>query len=68
MWEKDDDFSRARDTAKSLQVVNDCSERGVALIKKLNKKLTKDEEQLQFLLPVVADHCQLLPMPNKKTG
>jgi hypothetical protein len=67
IWEQDDDFTRARDTAKSLQVVNDCAERGLALIKELNKKLTKDEGQLQFLLQVVADHRQLFPMPNKKT-
>jgi len=30
-----------------------------------NKTLTKDEEDLQFLLQVIADHCQLYSTANK---
>ena len=38
------------------RVVNDQAERGVALIEEFSGHLTKDEEQLQFLLQVVQEH------------
>ncbi|KAG0725682.1 hypothetical protein GWK47_038130 [Chionoecetes opilio] len=46
-------------------VVNDHAERGVALIQEFNGSLTKDEEQLQFLLQVVADHRKAFPDPRE---
>lgn len=41
---------------KNLPCVNDCPERGVALIQNYNETITKDEEQKQFLLQVVEKH------------
>ncbi|KAG0726857.1 Tigger transposable element-derived protein 7 [Chionoecetes opilio] len=41
---------------RGLRVVNDTAERGVALIQSFNLRLTKDEEQRQFLLQVVEAH------------
>jgi len=40
----------------ALLVTNDNAERGVALVQELNKLITHEEEQFQFLLQVVADH------------
>jgi hypothetical protein len=48
-----------------LAVVNDRAERGVALIQEFNKKLTKNEAQLQFLLQVVSDHRKQFPSCTK---
>ena len=45
-WEDDHSFKTALAHVKTLQVVNDIAERGVALIKQFNKTLTKDEDQL----------------------
>lgn len=50
---------------KRLSVVNDVAERGVALIEEYNKCLTKNEEQLQYLLQVVKNHRQKYPNCNK---
>ena len=44
-----------------LLVTNDNAERGVALMQELNKHITRDEEQFQFLLRVVADHRRRYP-------
>jgi len=46
--------------------VNDWAERGVALIQHFNRTLTKDEDQLQFLLQVVSDHRRRLPDCTKR--
>jgi hypothetical protein len=61
LWGEDESFIAASKIVKSLAVVNDRAERGVALIKNFNKKLTRGEDQLQFLLQVVADHRRLFP-------
>ena len=39
-----------------MVVVNDCEERGIALIKEFNKTTTKDEAQKQYLFRIVAQH------------
>jgi hypothetical protein len=49
-----------------LAVVNDIAERGVALIQDLNKKLTKDEAQLQFHLRV-SEHQQQCLLSDEQT-
>ena len=64
-WESEDGYSVAKRRLATLKVVNDTAERGVALIQEFNKTLTKDEEDLQFLLQVVADHRQLYPTTKK---
>ena len=39
-----------------MKVVNDCSERGIALIQTFNTSITKNEEQFQYLLRLVQLH------------
>jgi len=46
-------------------VVNDCAERGVALIQSYNNALTKNEDEKQYLLQLVSDHRKKYPKPNK---
>jgi len=65
MWEEQESYAVAKRRLATLKVVNDTTERGVALIQEYNKTLTKDERDLQFLLQVVADHRQLYPVANK---
>ncbi|KAG0727626.1 hypothetical protein GWK47_034264 [Chionoecetes opilio] len=60
-WQMDEGFQRSSQIVRNLAVVNDHAERGVALIQEFNGSLTKDEEQLQFLLQVVADHRKAFP-------
>ena len=45
-----------KERVKNMTVVNDCEERGIALIKDFNNTITKDETQKQYLLHVVAHH------------
>ena len=65
IWELQESYSLARRRLETLKVVNDIAERAVALIQEYNKSLTKDEEDLQFLLQVIADHRQLYSTANK---
>jgi hypothetical protein len=60
-WCEDETYKTAMTIIKGLAVVNDRAERGVALIQDFNKKLTKDEDQLQFMLQVVSEHRRLFP-------
>ena len=53
-------------TAHELKVVNDTVERGDALNQAHSGSLTRDEEQLQYLLQVVAAHRQAVPQPTKR--
>ncbi|GBP18811.1 hypothetical protein EVAR_93239_1 [Eumeta japonica] len=50
LWPENQNFLENLEYFKKLQVVNDVAERGVALIEQYNRCLTKDEEQLQYLL------------------
>jgi hypothetical protein len=45
----------ARDFCFNLQVVNDCAERAIKLVEDFSR-ITKDEEQFQFLIQCVEDH------------
>lgn len=55
-WADSQSFKIAEALVKNLACVNDCAERGVALIQTFNETITKDEEQKQFLLQVVEKH------------
>ena len=57
----------AKQKMTSLSVVNDHAERGVALIEEFSGHLTKDEEQLQFVLQVVQAHRRAYPDALKRT-
>ena len=48
-------------------MINDHAERGVALIDEYNRTLTHDEEQLQFLLQIIACHRNEFPNHLKRT-
>lgn len=49
-------FEQMKATVTQMKVVNDCAEHGVALIQTYNSILTKNEDQKQFLLRLVAEH------------
>ena len=64
-WNDDLAFQAAKTEMNVIRVVNDHAERGIALIQQYNKSLTKDEEQLQYLLQVVAEHRRNFPDARK---
>ena len=66
-WDNDDDYIEGQRKVRSLKVVNDVAERGVAMIQAFNGVLTNQEEQKQFLLQVVEKHRHDFPDPNKST-
>jgi len=66
-WNSRDDYKRAFEITRSLKVVNDTAERGVALIEEYNSLLTNDEEQKQYRLQVIQDHRHLFPDAKKST-
>ena len=49
-------------TVHELKVVNDTAEGGVALIQAYSASLTRDGEQLKYLIQVVAAHRQAVPI------
>ena len=66
-WEHENSFKEAMNAASGLVMVNDRAERGVALTQDYNKLLTKDEEQKQALLQIVAAHRKMYPNTKKAT-
>lgn len=66
-WPNIDSFQECKRFFNHLAVVNDVAERGVALIEEYNKCLTKNEEQLQYLLLVISEYRKKYPNCNKKT-
>jgi len=66
-WSTDKDYIDGQRKVRSLKVVNDAAERGVALIQAFNGVLTNQEEQKQFLLQVVEKHRCDFPNCNKST-
>lgn len=51
-WKNNVEYNNARNIVSSIKVVNDTAERNVKLIEDFNQKITKNEEQKQFLLQV----------------
>lgn len=66
LWSSLESFQVAKKTVSALTVVNDNAERGVALVQDYSGLLTRDEQQLQFLLQVVEEHRRRYPDPTKK--
>lgn len=66
-WSSRDDFKMASKYVKSMNVVNDNAERAVALIQNFSSHLTKNEEQVQYLLQIVEKHRQQFPDQKKST-
>jgi hypothetical protein len=64
-WDNAPHYKSAIQRIKFLEVVNDNAERGIALIKTYNSKLTTDEEQKQCVLQLVEEHRKSFKSPNK---
>lgn len=64
IWEDLEEYIDARRKVNSMQVVNDCAERGVKLIQDCCGR-TKNEEQLQYLLQVVQHHREIFPQSTR---
>jgi hypothetical protein len=60
-WMEREDFRTAAAYVQRIAVINDHVEQEVALIQEYNRRLTQDEEQLQFLLQVVSRHRAEFP-------
>lgn len=67
LCEEGEDYKASREIVRSMKVVNDIAERGVALIEEYNKLISTDEEQKQFLLLVVKNFRQKYPDTKKTT-
>lgn len=67
MWEDDESFKRGAEIVKRLIVVNDVAERGVKLMQDYNQVLTKNEEEKQFILQIVANYRRRFPDTKKST-
>jgi hypothetical protein len=66
-WADEPTYKLFLEKARQMKVVNDCAERGIALILQYNQTLTKDETQKQYLLRVVNIHRKRYPIPSKDT-
>jgi len=64
-WNESKSFIEAEKVFKNLRVTNIVAERGVALIQDFNRKITHNEDQLQFLLQVVSEHRKTYPGCSK---
>jgi hypothetical protein len=64
-WINDESYKMCQDIIKTVKVVNDLAERGVALIQEFNSSITRNEEQKQFLLQIVEDHRRQFSAPTK---
>ena len=64
-WNANEGFKNTKMFIEKMIVVNDNAERGVALIKSFNTHLTKNEEQLQYILQIVEKHREIFPNITK---
>jgi hypothetical protein len=64
-WGDQEIYKKNRDVVRSVKVVNDLAERGVALIQEFNASITRNEEQKQYLLQVIEDHRREFPAATK---
>lgn len=53
LWESNLEYKRCYDTFKTLKVVNDTAERGVALAESFNEALTHNEDERQRIFQTV---------------
>lgn len=60
LWTEDSIFQEMKQSVKLLKVVNDCAERGIALIQSYNNTLTKNEDQTQYLMQLVSRHNKII--------
>ncbi|ESO01544.1 hypothetical protein HELRODRAFT_174506 [Helobdella robusta] len=67
MWNNDNDYIIGQRKVRSLKVVNDAADKGVALIQEFNRVVTNDEDQKEYLLQVIEKHRKDFPNPKKST-
>ena len=67
LWPSDPNFIDLKEKVRKMKVVNDCAERGIALIQTFNTTITKNEEQFQYLLQLVQLHRKQFPTSKKAT-
>lgn len=66
LWEFEESFIDCVEVFKTLEVVNDVAERGVALIEEFNLLLTCNEDQKQYLLKLAQEHRKRYPDCQKQ--
>ena len=66
-WSTDLTYLEMQEKACQMKAVNDCAERGIALVEEYNSSLTKDEVQKQFLHRLVDLHRKQFPVTTKAT-
>ena len=67
VWDKENDYIVGQRKVRSLKVIKDAAEWGVALIQECNGVLTIQEQQKLFLLQVIEKYRHDLPNHNKST-
>lgn len=66
-WPELDDYCTAKAFVSKLAVTNDNAERAVALAQAYNKRFTRQEDQLQYILQNVSEHRKKYPDARKST-
>ena len=66
IWETDDKYQENQQFVRELKVTNDVAERGIALIQAFANTVTRDEQQLEWLLQAVEAHRKRTPSFQKK--
>ena len=66
-WEGKVEYQTEFQFVRTMKVVIDCAERGVALMQTYNGILTKNEDQKQFLFQLVEEHREKLTNVKKAT-
>ena len=66
-WCDTPSYNAAAALVQNLSCVNDCAERGVALMQLFNESITKDEQQKQYLLQVVERHRKNFKNCNRES-
>lgn len=52
-WNNIEEYTKGKEIVENLKIVNDCAERGVKLVQDYHGKITKDENQRQYLYKVI---------------
>ena len=64
-WDTDPVYLDMQQEVRQMKVINDCAERGNALITAYNRCITKDKDQKQYLLRLVDLHRKEFPQASK---
>jgi len=64
-WAKDEEFKEANTILRNLKVVNDPAERAIKMITEYASSITHNEEEKQYLLQIVENHRNLIPVVKK---